>query len=271
MSSLAELTRRAVAVDGAFLALGHETFEADGARFVRNRGLPAIHDANFITGVTAATPEAVERLLARVEREFPHARHRQFLLDAATPPAVEATLVLRGYRHSASLVLVLEGELHGAPPAHDVRPLDDEAGWTAYGRMKQRDWDERAQRLGLRDLGWLGPELVRHHRAKAPPARYWLVWLDGAARGFVGSWEGVAGVGQVEDLYVEPEVRQRGLATALIHRGVADCRLHGAGPIVIVADPDDTPKHLYAAMGFRPFAVVHKYLLTLDERASSGS
>jgi GNAT superfamily N-acetyltransferase len=265
MASLAALTRRAVEVDRTFLALGHETFDAGGARFVRNRDLPAIHDANFVTAVTATTPEDVERLLARADREFPHARHRQFLLDASTPPAVEAVLVLRGYQHSASLVLVLEGGVHGTSPAHDVRLLDDEAGWAAYDRLKQRDWDERAQRLGLRDLGWLGPEMVRHHRAKVPPVRYWLVWLDGAPRGFVGSWEGGEGVGQVEDLYVEPEVRHRGLATALIQRGVAACRQHGAGPIAIVADADDTPKHMYAAMGFRPLAVVHKYLLTLDE------
>jgi GNAT superfamily N-acetyltransferase len=262
---LAELSRRALAVDRAFLALGHETFEADGARFVRDRTLPAIHDANYVSDVTAATPDAVEHLLARVEREFPYARHRQFLLDASTPPAVEAALILRGYEHSASLLLVLEGALHGSAPAHDVRPLADEVGWAAYGRLKQRDWDERAARLGIRDASWVGAEITRAHRGKAPPVQYWLAWLDGAPRGFLASWPGNEGVGQVEDLYVEPEVRHRGLATALIHRGVVDCRRCGAGPVAIVADASDTPKRMYAAMGFRPLAVVHKYLLRLDE------
>ena len=88
MPSLAELTSRAVAVDGDFLALGHEVFDADGARFVRDRSLPRIHDANYVSDVTVATPDAVERLLARVDREYPHTRHRQFLLDTSTPPAV---------------------------------------------------------------------------------------------------------------------------------------------------------------------------------------
>src|SRR5262249_57474549 len=93
--------------------------------------------------------------------------------------------------------------------------------------------------------------------------RYWLAYVDGQPRGFVASLIGPTGTGQVEDLYVEPEVRHRGLATALIHRGVADCRARGAGPVLIVADGSDTPKAMYAAMGFRPRAVEHKYLLRL--------
>jgi GNAT superfamily N-acetyltransferase len=265
MPSLAELTRRAVAVDGDFLALGHEVFDADGARFVRDRSLPRIYDANYVSHVRVAEPDAVERLLARVDREFPHTQHRQFLLDASTPPAVEAALLLRGYEHSAALVLLLEGALEGGARVHDVRPIASEAGWAAYGRLKQRDWDERAARLGVRDASGVGADMFREHRAKVPPAQYWLAWLDGAARGFLASWPGNEGVGQVEDLYVEPEVRHRGLATALLHRGVADCRSRGADPVAIVADATDTPKHMYAAMGFRPAAVVHKYLLRLDD------
>src|SRR6516164_4039520 len=132
MPSLAELTSRAVAVDGDFLALGHEVFDADGARFVRDRRLPRIHDANYVSDVTVATPDALERLLARVDREYPHTRHRQFLLHASTPPAVEAALLLRGYEHSASLVLLLESAMQGAARAHDVRPISSEADWAAY-------------------------------------------------------------------------------------------------------------------------------------------
>ena len=265
MPSLAELTRRAIAVDGDFLALGHEVFEADGARFVRDRSLLRIYDANYVSDVRVATPAAVERLLARVDREYPHTRHRALQLDISTPPAVEAALVLRGYEHSASLVLLLEGTLQGAARAHDVRPIASEADWAAYARLKQRDWDERAARLGIRDASEVGADMFREHRAKVPPVQYWLAWLDGAPRGFLASWQGSEGVGQVEDLYVEPEVRHRGLATALLHRGVADCRARGAGPVAIVADATDTPKHMYAAMGFRPTAVVHKYLLRLDD------
>ena len=59
----------------------------------------------------------------------------------------------------------------------------------------------------------------------------------------------------MEELFTHPEFRHRGLATALIHHCVADAREHGAGPVVIAADPEDTPKLMYAAMGFRPVAM----------------
>jgi GNAT superfamily N-acetyltransferase len=258
-----DLVRRVMDVDHLFLSLGHETFESEGARFVRDRKFPGIHDANHVAYVTVDTPEAVERLLARADREFAHCHHRLFLLDALTPPAVEAGLLLRGYERSDFLFLVLEGALTGVAPAHDVRALEDDAGWAAYARLKQRYWDEVALRLGLLDVAWVGADMVRVHRRKSPPVRYWLAYVDGEPRGFVASLVGANGTGQVEDLYVEPDVRHRGLANALIHRGVTDCRARGAGPVLIVADGSDTPKTMYAAMGFRPTAVEHKYLLKI--------
>ncbi len=47
--------------------------------------------------------------------------------------------------------------------------------------------------------------------------------------------------------------------TALIHAGVADCRSRGAGAVVVVADPHDTPREMYAALGFRPVAIKRIY------------
>ncbi len=270
MHAAGALARRAQAVDRGFLALGHDTFVAAGARFVRAPGLPAIHDANFVTDVTAGRPDEIERLLARVEDEFAGLSHRQFLLGGASPPGVAAALLLRGYEESSSLLLVLEGALSCGDRPHDVRPLRSDDDWDAYRRLKQRDWDERAARLGLRDHQWVGPHMVREHRAKSPPAQYWLAVLDGVPRGFLASWAGLDGMGQVEDLYIEPEVRHRGLATALIHRGVADCRERGAGAVLIVADATDTPKRMYAAMGFEPVAVEHKYLLRLATTTRPG-
>ena len=75
------------------------------------------------------------------------------------------------------------------------------------------------------------------------------------------AWDGVDGAGQVEDVFVEPEYRHRGLATALIHRGVADCRERGSSAVVIVADAGDTPQTMYAAMGFRHVATKRRYVL----------
>jgi GNAT superfamily N-acetyltransferase len=258
-----DLTRRAFAVDQAFLVLGHETFEAEGARFVRAPEYPTVHDANHIHAVRAATPDAVVRLLERADREFAHCRHRLVRLDADTPPVVEAMLVVRGYRREATVVLLLEGDLSGDAPAHEIRPIEDEAGWQAHARLKQADWDEVAASKGLRDVAHVGAQMARIDRAKSPPVTWWLAYVDGTPCGYVASFAGCEGVGQVEDLYVDPAMRRRGVATALIRRAVADCRARGAGPVLIVADVDDTPKQMYVALGFRPLGVAQKYTLHL--------
>jgi ribosomal protein S18 acetylase RimI-like enzyme len=241
------------------LALGHEVFDADGARFVRDRRLPDIWEANRISTVTAATPEAIDRLLARAEREYDGLEHRRFDLDVTTPPGVEARLLLEGYRARDFLVMVLEGPWHGRAIAADIRPCADDDAWAAYVALKREDWREAAQRLGLSE-GSVGAEMADSHRRRCPPARYWLAWADGAPRGFISSWEGIDGLGQVEDLFVQRQARGRGLAAALIRHGVAECRRAGADPVVIVADADDTPRLAYARMGFRPVAATRAYL-----------
>jgi GNAT superfamily N-acetyltransferase len=255
-----DVARRAIAVDQANRSLGAEVFAACGAVFVRNRSLPMIHDLNHVGVVRTADPSAIDALMARVEREYTGYGHRLFVLDPETPAAVEARLVLDGYDEvEASLLMLLEGALRGTPPQHRIREVTTPADWEAYGRLKRLDWAERAARLGLGPLPDVAEGLVRTYRLKVPPLRYWLALVDGEPRGFFSSWEGPDGVGQVEDLFVEAPWRHRGLATALVHHAVADCRRHGARAVVIVADATDTPKRMYAAMGFRPVAVVRKY------------
>ena len=257
------LIARALDVNAANLALGHETFDSDGARFVRNRDVPDIYDANHVAAITASTPDEIDRLLARVEREFDGYRHRMFHTDYRTPPPFEARLLLDGYERSDALVLLLEGDLRGEPKPHDIRPIDDDAGWQAHSTLQSLDWAESRQKQGRDPEPAVGESIARANRLKSPPVRYWLVYDDGAPRGFFSSWGGIAGVGQVESLFLQGEYRHRGLATALLHHCVADARKHGAGPVVIVADPTDTPKQMYAAMGWRPVALQREYKRTV--------
>lgn len=255
-----DLARRGLAVNQANLALGHESFVADGATFVRDAEYPRIYDANHVADITASTPDEISRLLASVETEFAHCAHRRYHTDFTTPPTFEARLQLDGYALDHSLVMLVEGELRGAAKPCDIRPVDSDAARDAFFALNKHDWQEYAARLGKGEDAGTGVDLARSQVAKSPPVRYWLAYADGEARGYFNSWEGVDGVGQVENLFVQAEYRHRGLATALIHHCVADARAHGAGPIVIVADASDTPKQMYAAMGFRPVAIKREYL-----------
>ncbi len=175
--------------------------------------------------------------------------------------------MLDDYACTASLVLLLEGLLHGAAPVHPIRALDGDADWRAFAALMRLDWHERATRLGIPPDPAVADALADTYRAKDPPLRYWLALAGGVPVGFFSSWEGPEGVGQVENLFVQADHRHRGIGTALVHQAVADARAHGAGPVAIVADADDTPKRMYAAMGFRPVAVVRKYLRRLDVSA----
>lgn len=252
-----DLLRRAFAVNQAWLALGNERFVAAGGTFVRNRDVPQVRDANHVAHVTAATDADVDALLARAEEEFAGLPHRAFHIDPLTPPALEARLVLEGYEHTGALYLLLEGELRGRPRECEIRLVDGEAAWQAYLTLHREDWVE--SRGEDADMIAVGEAMFRAHRSKSPPVRYWLAYEDGEAKAYLASWEGPDRIGQVEDLFTTQEARHRGLATALIHHCVADCREHGAGPVVIVADPGDTPKGMYATLGFRPLALKRGY------------
>jgi ribosomal protein S18 acetylase RimI-like enzyme len=257
-----------VAVNRAMLALGHEVFDADGATFVRDRDLPDIWEANRVVAVTAASDPEVDRLLERVEREYAGFGHRRFDLDFTTPPALEARLALEGYHVRDLVVMVLAGAGRPVAAPADIRPCTGVEAWAAFEALVLENWRESARRHGLAAADEVGRQLARSHRRRSPPARYWLAWRDGRPCGYLSSWEGVDGVGQVEDLFVHAQARGHGIADALVGHGVADCRAAGAGPVTIVAEAADTPKGAYARMGFRPVALVREWLRRVTTSAA---
>jgi GNAT superfamily N-acetyltransferase len=256
---MTDLARRALSVTQTLLALGNEQFEAEGATFVRNCSFTEIRDANHVARVAATSPDEIDRLLERVEREFAGYPHRRFDLDLSTPPALEPRLAFEGYQRGDLLIMALEGDLADEGKPHDIRLVEDNTGWDRYAALHEIDWQGYSEDLPPSAGKWLADPMYRSRRVKSPPTRNWLAYVDGEARAYLTSWQGIDGVGQVEDLFTHPDFRHRGLATALIHRGVADCRERGAGPVVIVADPQDTPKQMYTAMGFRPVAMKREY------------
>jgi ribosomal protein S18 acetylase RimI-like enzyme len=250
-----ELLRRALAVNQELLALGNEVFQVDGTTFVRNRRRSRIYDANHVAGVRARSHAEIDHLLDRVRHEYAGFAHVRFDIDASTPPEFEARLAAESYQRSEALVLLLDGPVVGRPRPHDVRPVESDATWSHYAALQEVDWQGYRERLGQPLDRLLGRHMAEIRREKSPPARHWLAYVGGQPAAYLTSWEGTEGVGQVEDLFTHPAYRHRGVATALIHQGVADCRARGAVPVVIVADPSDTPKEMYAAMGFRQIAL----------------
>ncbi len=268
-----DLISRACETAARYLALGNECFDARGARFVRNRNTPNRYDANHIGLIRSAAGE-LEAMLRRADEEFADFGYRRFDVDPLTPAQIVARLALDGgYSVSETLWLVLEGELKAETKPADIREISSEDEWQAYGGLIELDWVESRLRLGtpFGDARNLAQEWLTYARAKAPAVRAWLAYADGAARAYFSSWPGENGIGMVEDLFTHPDFRHRGLATALVAHCVADARKRGAGPVIIGADPTDTPKAMYAAMGFRPLFVSRNYFRTVDASAGAGS
>lgn len=254
---MTDLIAKAADTNEGWLALGNEVFDVPNGRIVRNRRLPAKRDSNHVQKVRACTPDEIEALLATADREFEELPHRASYLDFRTPPAFEARLQLEGYERIEALIMLLEGELAGTPKPYDIRLIEDDIGWAEYELLHEIDWRDsntkpETERWNPR-VGFLSD------RVKSPPVRSWLAYDGNRAVAYFSSWGGIDAVGQVENLFTHPDLRHRGYATALLHHCVADARAQGAGPVVIVCDPNDTPKRLYASLGFRPVAIKRSY------------
>jgi GNAT superfamily N-acetyltransferase len=261
-----DLAARALDTNGANFRLGNEVFTLARATFVRNHQTPDIYDANHVTRIQARTPEEIDELLAATDREFESAGHRRFDVDCQTPPEFVARLLLDGgYERSDSLISVLEGELRSEAPARDIRPMVVGADWETFWNLMLMDWNEHHERIKRPVKEEVARRMWQTKRLKQPPVQYWLACDGKRAVAYLNSWEGIGGVGQVEDLFVHPDYRKHGIATSLLHHCVAQCRARGAGPIVIAADPTDTPKNIYVRLGFHPVAWLSKYLKRLDE------
>jgi ribosomal protein S18 acetylase RimI-like enzyme len=139
-----------------------------------------------------------------------------------------------------------------------MRPISDDPAWKAYTDLKRLDWLDHASTDDSQDLS-IPLGLASSNRLKCPPVQYVLAYEDEQAIGYCSAWRGLRGVGQVEDLFVHPAHRRRGIGTALLHHCVAVARSEGAKDVVIVVDPNNPAKNLYHSMGWQPVAVCRQY------------
>jgi len=235
----------------AYFELGGQVLSRPGYVGVREDAAPVVYDVNHLQLGPEARSDAAFRMLEEI---FGDRAYRRVMTDPLSAPACVAALAQADFEPDATLQGLLTGALRGpAPEPWEIRPVDSERDWQRLDRLVRADHVEVDQRTG-KDVysEALTEEMQRVRRRVAPEVQFFLAWAEGEAVGFFSSWPGKGGVGMVEDLFTLPEHRGQGIARALIHCCVADARARGARSVLIGSEPDDTPKRLYAAMGFEP-------------------
>jgi len=220
---------------------------------VRDARAPRIYDSNHARLVR--THEAgVDEFLAAVDAELSARGHRASIrLDPLSrPPALEARLALDGWECDKGILMLLEGEPRAGASETQIRAVESDTDWESYLALKRSDdaapW--------VREVG---AEWVDSKRRKHPRVRTWLASRGNGSVGFFSEFVEDR-LGLLEDLYVHPSARFRGVATALVAHCVVQARQRGAQAVFLTARAADTPKQMYAKMGFRPFAITQNWL-----------
>jgi ribosomal protein S18 acetylase RimI-like enzyme len=222
---------------------------------VRTPGNPGFWWGNFLLVDRPFAAGDADRWADIFAREIPGAAHLTLGVDGVDGDAGDAAELARlGVTVEVDTVLTAT---RLTPPARPpvgatIRPLSGDADWAeafelrlaAHGEQdapaEHRQYVARkvAEERALCDAGhgvWFG------------------VFVDGrlgASAGLFADGDG-DGLGRYQSVETHPDLRRRGLASALVHRlGDWGSTERGVRTLVIVADPDYHAIRLYRALGF---------------------
>ena len=246
-------------------ALGHASAEGRHCHLVSDPQHPALWSANHASAIRAASAEEIDETLEDIEAAFSHSPYRVVDADAFTPPAFLARLALDGWQEQPAVILmVLQGSLPPlAGPALAVDAVQTDADWAELRSLHELDLTEGA-RTGGAHPAEIAEGLYQVMRKKAAAGRIFLARHAGRASAYAMAVPAAAGFGLVDDVFTAPDLRRRGIASALIAHCVAWLRQQGCGTAFLTARASDRPKVLYARLGFMPEMLAHRWVKTMS-------
>ena len=131
-------------------------------------------------------------------------------------------------------------------------PNDLPAAASVYRRASLSNAGDRDNLLAHPEFLILGPEGLAEGRTH-------VAEQDGSVVGFA-TWAETAGTVELEDLFVDPDYRRRGIAAALVRRIADVLRTRGAERLEVTANPH--AMEFYRAAGFTDFGVAETALGT---------
>jgi ribosomal protein S18 acetylase RimI-like enzyme len=216
--------------------------------------LARVHDLNFLRAEQPGDAKA-EELAAEAERVQVAAgiRHRRINVRSEKHrERLEPGFVALGWKPER-FVLMVQRRAPDRPAENEVREVDEptlRALWAEAIRTQPHGKDEA-----------LVQEILEHRRdvGQAIPTQYFAAEAEGRLVAHAELYS-EDGVGQVENVFTLPDYRGRGLARALVLRGLAESHAVGNDLTFLVADGDDWPQRLYEKLGFETVGRYARFL-----------
>jgi ribosomal protein S18 acetylase RimI-like enzyme len=216
--------------------------------------LNLVHDLNFLRAEHPGEASAQELAAEadRVQRGAGIGHRRVNVRGEEQGKRLEPQFVALSWKPER-FVLMVERRAADRPAEHDVREVDEPTLrplWAEAIRTQPHGKDET-----------LVQQILEHRRdvGKAIPTQYFAAEVGGRLVAHAELYS-ENGVGQVENVFTLPDYRGRGLARAVVLRGVAESQAAGNELTFLVADADDWPQRLYEKLGFETVGRYARFL-----------
>jgi ribosomal protein S18 acetylase RimI-like enzyme len=216
---------------------------------VRTPSSPDYWDYNVVRVEGPDAKLSAATLIAATDQLQRNLRHRKLEVEDETAGArVREAFALAGWSHERLAHMRRAGPPPDADPAVSEAPIADTRALRVEW-FSEEDWSgEAVERFVVEQEPVLALRGLRTFVARE----------DGAAIGYttVSEPPGMTAI-EIDQLYVTPAHRGRGLGRAIVHSALA---AGGRDTAWIVADDEDRPKQLYERLGFTPVWLRHDFL-----------
>lgn len=235
---------------------GYAAVEENGVTVVATPAYPTTWEANWACADPGVTADDV---LAALDRHMAHASSWVVHADALTDPALEAALALADFRVENTLIEMVAREI-ASPHVIPFVTLErvGAGNWDAFAALVDADMRE-GKRTGEHDAG-VAAGLLDAMQRRMGPCDYWLLCDGEAAAGYGMTAACPNGLGLIENLFTLPEQRGRGLMSGFIAEAARRLRDAGCDAVFLDAHAHDSPKRLYARVGFEPIALARTWV-----------
>lgn len=215
-----------------------------------NEDFPLRWDSNFLAVERSEPATSAPELADEAERILGGAAlsHREvFCPDAGVGDRLAPGFGALGWSSDHLVVMAHRRPSERVAPGIEVREASfDEA---------RPVMEETVRRAPYATSEEVVRQLVEHRALleRVAAARFFVGRVDGVDAGVCEAYL-IDGVAQLEDVNTLEEHRRKGVATAIVNAAAGVSRARGANLVFLIADEEDWPRRLYAALGFEPVA-----------------